>query len=176
MEPIDLEQARANLVALRLPRVVLDAFDGKPIPEPMKWRFRCPWEMLLDLTPEQQAEYPAGRVTPVWSDHTGGMVTAYRHDGARPGFLRFVLEQPDVEDESGLSWPQVLVRELTTMWEAEVDDEELEDIATQLGVAFFDPLIRELEENPRATEEEEQAWYRAFLARLPAHGADGGMP
>jgi hypothetical protein len=177
MDSITPEQARADMEALGLPQVVLDAFDGAPIPEPLTWHMRASWELLWDF-PEHQHKYFEGRITPLWTDHTGHTIVAYRHDGEKRGFFRFFLELPEGEEECdlGLSWPQILVRTFVDLYESEVELDEIRTIAALVRFDHVDRLLNELENTPLDTDEAYEAWHDRFASTLPRLDEPGGMP
>ncbi len=178
MDPITWEDARANLIALTLPAVLLDVFEQRDIPELLQWEFRDPYELFESSTipslPVDYAVYPPGRITPLWSIHTGGVVVGYRHEGGLPGFLRFPLECRDGEVfEEGLSYPQSLVAPLVSIWEGEEEESEAESAARRAAALLefpdIDRLLASLASTPRPSSGEHDAWYAAFLKTLPAH-------
>ena len=73
----------------------------------------------------EQPEHPAGRVIPLFSSHTGGIVFAFRESGGPRGFLWFCLEAP-AEGQHGLSWEQLAVYLLIQVWENAPDDPSAE--------------------------------------------------
>jgi hypothetical protein len=166
MDYITREQARRDIVALRLPQIVLDAFDGKPMPYDLDIQFREPYTIFA-LDPDEQAAYGKGRITPRWTGGGGYTVVAYHHAPERKGFFRFDIETPAEEEEPvGLNWQQVLVEEFQFLWELEWPDQQLREVAGWFGFDSMDLLIAELPHAKLDTAEKDAAWYRSFLKRV----------
>jgi hypothetical protein len=166
MDFITRDEARRDIVALGLPQIVLDVFDEKPLPYNLDLTFRYPYT-ILSLGPEEQAAYGEGRVTPIWTGGGDYIVVAYHHAPARRGFFRFDIETPGEEEQPvGMSWQQVLVKEFTSLWEDEMPDERLREVAGWFGFTYIESLIAELSESKLDTFEKHAAWYRSFLAKV----------
>jgi hypothetical protein len=165
---ITQEQARADIVALGLPQIVLDIVDERELPIPnLDLQFRVPYEIFW-LDAAGQAEYVAGRVTPLWAGNSGYTIVAYHHAPERRGFFRFDLEGDDPRDTYpvGLSWQQVLVEEFQEMWEGERTPEELRALAALFGFAHVGRLTSELEGSDLDTFEKSDAWRAAFIESI----------
>lgn len=120
--------------------------------------------------PVDYAIYPPGRITPIWSIHTGDIIVGYRHEGGMPGFLRFPLECEGEAYDEGLSYAQALVAPLAAIWEREgAGDARVREAAALLQFGPVDELIESLERTPRATSAAHDQWYSAFLKALPKH-------
>ncbi len=168
VDHITQEQARADIVALGLPQVVLDIVDEKELPVPnLDLQFRAPYE-IFRLEADGQTEYVAGRVTPLWAGNSGYTVVAYHHAPERRGFFRFDLAGDDPRDTHPvvLSWQQVLVKEFQEMWEGEATAERMRPMATLFGFAHVDRLMAELQEFDLHTFEKSDAWRAAFIASI----------
>ncbi|CAN5498762.1 hypothetical protein BH11PLA2_BH11PLA2_03320 [soil metagenome] len=164
MDFITREQARRDIVALGLPQIVLDAFDGKPLQYNLDIEFREPYQ-IFSMPPEGQAVYGKGRITPVWTG--GDTIVAYHHAPARKGFFRFDIESPGEEYQPvGLSWQQVLVKEFKFLWEQEWTDERLKEVAGWFCFKHIDLLIAELPKAKLDTFEKDALWYQSILARV----------
>lgn len=164
MDFITQEQARQNIVKLGLPPIVLDAFDGKPIPYNLDFQFRCPDEIFcLDL--DEQEFYDDGPVTPIWKG-TGDLVVAYHHETARQGFFRFNIEGGDEERPEPLNWQQVLLKEFIFLWELERPDEQLRETAKLFRFDYCETLLVELPKHNGYSFEQHKAWYQSFLKQL----------
>jgi hypothetical protein len=162
MDFITREQARQDIIALGLPQIILDAFDGKPLPYRLANQFREPYEILC-LDPTEQADYGQGRITPIWGD--GYTIVAYHHAPARRGFFRFNIESDgEGREPVGLNWQQILVEEFRFLWQFERTYERLSEIANCLDFKHIDLFIDELSSSGRDPFEE--AWYRSFLERI----------
>ena len=164
MDFISREQARADIIALGLPQIVLDAFDGKPLPYGLNDEFHEPYQLLDE--PAEQANYGQGRITPIWTGSGDYSIVAYDHHPTRKGFMRFDIETPETIAESGLSWQQVLVSEFKFLWESEWSNEQLREVAGWFEFDCIDLLIDELESVRRETFEKDRAWYQAFLPKI----------
>jgi hypothetical protein len=165
MDFITREQARQDIAALGLPQIVLDAFDGKPLPYNLDIEFREPYQ-IFSMGPEGQSAYGQGRITPVWTGGGDYTIVAYHHAPARKGFFRFDIESGEEYQPVGLSWQQVLVEEFKFLWEQEWTDERLREVAGWFGFKFIDLLIAELPQAKRDTFEKDAVWYKSFLERV----------
>jgi hypothetical protein len=162
MDAITRAQARQDLVALALPQIVLDVFDGKVLPYNLDIYFGEPGAMF-SLGAEAQAGYGQGRITPLWTDCD--TVVAYRQ--IPPGYFWFDIETPWGEElPVGLSWQQVLVKEFKCLWEAQWPDERLREVAGWFGFEHIDLLIAELQQADLDTFEKDDVWYQSFLKRI----------
>jgi hypothetical protein len=166
MEFITREQARRDIVALKLPQIVLDAFDSKPLPYDLDIQFREPYT-IWSLGPEDQAAYGQGRITPIWTGGGDYTIVAYSHELERKGFFRFDIESPnEVEEPVGMNWQQVLVKEFQYLWEMEWPDERLTEVADWFGFKYIEQLIAELPQQSLDTYERRKAWYHSFLEKV----------
>ena len=166
MRPITWDEARRELVALALPEVVLTAFESpRQVPETLQWLMRDPGELFEE--PADFDAYPPGAITPLWAVQTGHIIVGHRRTGGAPGFLRFLLEETELVEE-GLSFDQLIVRDLVSVWEYEDDDataeERVREAASLLAFGPVDRLVEDLRATPRRTSQE----YDAFLARFRA--------
>ncbi|HZZ81448.1 MAG TPA: hypothetical protein VFE62_23300, partial [Gemmataceae bacterium] len=127
MNKVTREQARRNIVALGLPQIVLDAFDGKRLPYNLDLQFRYPYQVLDSV--DQQQDYGIGRITPVWTGNSDDTIVAYHHDPLRAGFFRFDIETGEEAEPVRMNWQQVLVHEFKILWEAEMPDDRLREVA-----------------------------------------------
>lgn len=166
MDFITREQARRDIIALRLPQIVLDAFDAKPLPYDLDFQFREPYTIFC-LGPEEQAVYGEGRITPIWTGGGDYTVVAYHHAPERTGFFRFDIETPGEEEQPvGMNWQQVLVGEFKFLWESEMPDDQLREVAGWFGFNYIDLLITELSQADLDSFEKDAAWYQSFLERI----------
>jgi hypothetical protein len=166
MDFITRDEARRNIVGLGLPQIVLDAFDEKPLPYNLDLQFRYPYP-ILSLGPAGQAAYAHGRITPIWTGCGDYTIVAYSHAPAREGFFRFDIETPSEQEEPvGITWQQVLVKEFKYLWEAEMPDERLREVAVWFGFEHIDLLITELPVAKLDTFEKDVAWYQSFQKRI----------
>jgi hypothetical protein len=166
MDFITQEQARQDIVALGLPQIILDAFDGKPLPYNLDIQFHEPYQ-ILSMGPDIQASCGQGRITPIWTGGGDYTIVAYHHAPTRKGFFRFAIESPGEEEQPiGLSWQQVLVKEFKFLWEQECTDERLREVAGWFGFKYVDLLIAELAQAKLDTFEKDALWYQSFLERV----------
>jgi len=166
MDYITRDEARRNIVALGLPSIVLDAFDERPLPYNLDLQFRYPYQ-ILSLGHEEQAIYSEGRITPVWAGSSGYTIVAYSHAPRREGFFRFDIEASSQRVHPvGMTWQQVLVKEFKDLWEAEMPDERLREVAGWFGFVHIEMLITELPAANLDTFEKDVRWYQAFLRRI----------
>jgi len=166
MDFITREQARQEIVALALPQIVLEAFDGRPLPYNLDIQFREPCH-IFSMGPEGQAAYGIGRITPIWTSGGDYMIVAYHHAPARKGFFRFDVESPgELQESIPLSWQQILVKEFKFLWELEWTDERLREVAAWFGFKYIDLLVAELPQAKLDTFEKDAVWYQSFLGRV----------
>jgi hypothetical protein len=166
MDYITREQARQDIVALGLPQIVRDVFDGKPMPYNLDIQFQEPYQMFA-LGPKQQEIYGEDRITPLWTGGGDYTIVAYDHLPARKGFFRFNIELAVDEDEPvGLSWQQILVKEFKDLWESELPDERLREVALWFDFKHIESLIAELAQAKLDTSEKDAVWYQSFLKRV----------
>jgi hypothetical protein len=159
MNPITVEQARVQIVKLSLPELVTDLFDGKLAPPPIEWLYRDPYEIFEEpCSPEL---YPSGDITPLFSDHTGYTITAYRHGGGVGGFLRFGLEDGCVDDE-GLSWQGILVGMVVMFHELSDGADNGASAREAARLLGFRHVNRLLLEYGGQSPQSHQAWLHAF--------------
>lgn len=164
-------QAREDIIALKLPQIILDAFDAKPLLYNLDIQFREPYPIFA-LDQEEQASYGTGRITPIWTGGGDYIIVGYHHDLARRGFFRFDIESPGEESQPiGLSWQQILVKEFKFLWEDGWTTEQLREVAGWFEFKIADLLIGELEKK-EGTFEDDEAWYRAFLEKVGALSDD----
>lgn len=164
MDFITREQARQNIVELGLPPIVLDAFDGKPMPYNLDINFRCPDEIFC-LEPDEMEFYDDGPVTPVWMG-CGFYVVAYHHGETRRGFFRFDIEGGDEAEPEPLNWQQIFLKEFIFLWELEHTDAELREIAELFRFNHCETLLIELPKQNGFSFEQHEAWYQTFLKQL----------
>src|SRR5262245_12425128 len=98
MDFITRERARQDMLALGLPRIIIDAFDGCPLPYNLDIQFREPYP-IFSMGPEAQAAYGQGRITPLWTGGGDYTIVAYHHSPTRKGFFRFSIESPGEEQQ-----------------------------------------------------------------------------
>lgn len=171
MDYITREQAREDIVTLGLPQIVLDTFDGKPLPYDLDIEFHEPYQIFA-LGPKEQGNYGEGRITPLWTGGGDYTIVAYHHLPARKGFFRFDIESSGGKDEPvGLSWQQILVKEFKFLWESEWPDERLREVALWFGFNYIDLLIAELPQAKLNTFAKDAVWYQSFLERVGADKA-----
>lgn len=172
MERITWDEARRELVALALPEVVLTAFERpRDVPETLQWLMRDPGELFEE--PTHFDAHPPGAITPLWAVQTGHIVVGHRRAGGAPGFLRFLLEEAELVEE-GLSFQQLVVRDLVSVWEYEDDESNAEvrvrEAATLLAFTAVDRLVEELLSTSRRTVQEYDAFLAGFRATLGGPG------
>jgi hypothetical protein len=165
MDFITHDEARRNIVALGLPQIVLDAFDNKPLPYNLDLQFQQPYA-ILTLGPDEQAGYGHGRITPIWTGGGENSIVAYHHAPQRQGFFRFDIETAEEQQPIRLSWQQILVKEFKSLWESEMPDERLREIAGWFGFKYVESLIAELPPANLDSFEKDVAWYQSFLRRI----------
>ncbi len=141
--PVTRQDCRNGLLELRLPKSVLEIFDGQ-LPHPaLAYRCQSPWHIFsspIDLV--------GGDIIPLWE--CGGSVTAYQHSQPRGRFIGFSLEHPEDVTVFGSSFQSASAALLVGLWEDEKSDRELEEVARLLDFRHLDRLLRECESRPRS--------------------------
>jgi hypothetical protein len=165
MNFITRAEARQNIIELGLPEVVLDVFDEKALPYNLDLTFRYPYTVFC-LDAAQQARYGIGKITPIWTDSSAYTVVAYDHAPERSGFFRFDIETAEIEHPAGLNWQQALVRPLQSLWEDEMPDDRLREVADWFGFRHAETFLHELAQTKLDTAAKDAAWYESFIARL----------
>lgn len=165
MDFITRDEARRDIVALGLPQIVLDAFDEKPLPYNLDIQFRYPYPILA-LGPDEQSAYGQGRITPIWTGGGDYTIVAYHHAPERQGFFRFDIETGEEEQPLGMTWQQILIQEFKFLWETEMPDDRLREVAAWFGFQYVESLISELTEAKLDTHENDGSWYQSFLKKL----------
>jgi len=166
MEFITREQARQDIIALELPKIVLDAFDGKPLQYNLDIQFHEPYQ-IFSIGPEGQAAYGHGRITRIWTGGGDYTIVAYHHAPERKGYFRFDIESPEDEEQLlGLSWQQILIKEFKSLWEQVWTDERLIEVAGWFDFKYIDLLIAELPQAKLDTFKKDAVWYQSYLHRV----------
>jgi len=163
MDRITKEQARLNIVELRLPQIVLDVFDEKPLSYDLDIEFGYPYQ-LLDH-PEIQTGYGTGRITPIWTE-AHWSIFAYHHAAERQGFFRFGIEDREELEPIGMNWQQGLVEPFKILWESDFPEEALRQIAGMFDFRHIDRLLYELPNAKLDTHQKSEAWYQGFVYEL----------
>lgn len=155
--PMTRQESRKELAELQLPVAVLSTFDGQ-LPHP-SLSYRCRDPHYIFSTPTE----PDGiHITPLWE--CGISVTAYQHTQPRGRFITFSLEQPEDVTVLGASFQSVAAALLIVLWEDEVTDDALREIARLLDFHHFDRLLHECESRSRAeVPADYEAWHTRFL-------------
>jgi hypothetical protein len=165
MDFITREMARQDIIGLGLPKIVLDAFDNKPLPYNLDIEFREPYQ-LFSIDAERQASIGHGRITPIWTGGGDYTIVAYHHTPVRKGYFRFDIESGEEYQPIGMSWQQVLVKEFKNLWEQEWSDELLREVAGWFEFKSIEHLLVELPLASLGTFEKDMAWYLKFLKRV----------
>lgn len=120
---LDPATCRGQLDALALPSAVLKIFDGKP-PHPLLADCcAAPYYVFAADLPRLRAA-----VVPLWEN--GIVVTAYAPAGSGGHFVTFSLEAPDALHMIGSHFGAVVADLLLKLWEDEVTDDGLADVAS----------------------------------------------
>jgi hypothetical protein len=166
MDFITPEEARQNIVALGVPQIVLDVFDEKPLPYHLDLNFCTPY-MIFSLGQAEQRQYGQGRITPLWTNGAHYTVVAYHHDPSRQGYFRFDIEKPGEEEGPiGLSWQQILIEEFQFLWEFEMPDDRLREVARLFEFKHIELLVNELSQAKLDTSEKSAVWYQSILKKV----------
>ena len=146
----DKEVIRREIGELNLPRIVLQVFDGF-VPHPaLSYRCEEPHKCLSD-----GSGFPEHWL-PLWE--CGVVVTAY--DKATSTFCKVSLEDIDHPWFRSVDFDAVVADLLIDLWEDEISDAALAEIAEGFGFARIEGLIAALERGPDGN-------YEGWRAALP---------
>jgi hypothetical protein len=65
-----------------------------------------------------------------------------------------------------MKWQQVLVKEFKFLWQTDMPNDRLREIAGWFGFKYIDLLISELSKAKLDSFEKGAVWYRSFLERV----------
>jgi hypothetical protein len=130
------------LSALALPPIVASIFDGAPRHEALSYRCVSPFHSFA--TP---IEVLGGDIAPIWE--CGVSVTAYQDSVPQGRFRQFSLESPEEVRVIGRPFTAVVADLFATLWEDEVTEAELCDLAAIFEFRDIDHLLAELRVAPR---------------------------
>lgn len=153
----DKDAIRRELVGLGLPEIVLQIFDGMVPYQALSIRCEDPHKSLVE-----GSGFPEN-LLPLWE--CGVVVTAY--DKVTSTFCRVSLEDPGNPRFHGEDFCAVATDLLVDLWEDEVADEVLAEIATAFGIARFESLVVALEAGPCPSDDYYE--WRAALRRRGPH-------
>lgn len=140
--PLTREESRKELIKMKLPAAVLDAFDGKFVHPALSYRCEEPCYIF------SAQGLPEGiHITPLWE--RGMTVTAYQHEGQQGRFISFNLEDPKDVTVIGPTFKSVVAALLIDLWENEKSEQELREVARLFGFRHLDELLRECESRAR---------------------------
>ena len=154
--PLTRQGCRSSLSQLRLPIAVRSIFDGHSPHPSLANRCRDPYYIF-----SAPVEPPGGRITPLWE--CGCVVTAYQHSSLGR-FITFSLEAPGEVTVLGSSFATVTAASLISLWEDEVPDKALCEIAALFEFHQIDRLLSECHFRPRSeTPADYYDWHNRFL-------------
>lgn len=178
MDPISREEALAKIRELGLPSVVLDAFEGRALPEVLSDEMQSPRQVFR----EGQSDYPPGSVIPLFAKPSSGdRIVALRERGGVAGFMEFTCEGPALLEE-GQSWEQIIAPVLIGLWENHSGDDlqaaaTVREAAALLAFPFVERLLAAVKDP--AVKENYEAWRGRLIAALPSYRSgerDGQRP
>lgn len=148
------EIARARLIEQRLPPLVLEIFDGTAKAPGLNYRCQDPWR-VFSIWSESLRDF-----VPMWE--CGVVVTGLDlSDGC---FVKFSLEAPDEPWERFSKFSHVVADLLIDLWEDEIDDPDLEELAKQFEFEGLEPLLKGLNEgNLNGGHTDYREWRRALV-------------
>lgn len=152
------DDSRRALAELRLPSVVTSVFDGRPIPEALRYRCEPPFHVFTT-----ESVVPGGVVAPLWE--CGVRVTAYRDAIPAGGFIQFSLESPEEVRLLGHSFATVVADLLVKLWEDEVPEAELREVARVFEFEDIDRLISDLAALGSLSYQAHRRWLADILMR-----------
>ena len=146
---LDRQMLRKEVLALNLPAIVSDIFDGAEIPEELSYRCGSPFHSLSD-----ESGLPAAFL-PLWECD----VVAVGFDRGSRQYLKISMEAPSEPRFTVAAFEQAVADLMIDLWEDEVPDERLLEIALLFGFNRMQSLIEALE---RGAEGDQNSW-RATL-------------
>ena len=152
------EDCRRVLTTLALPSIALSIFDGKVTHEALRYRCQSPYHVFA-----APVEIPGGDVTPLWE--CGVDLTAYQYSRSAGRFIRVSLESPEEIRVIGSAFAIVVADLLSTLWEDEVPEADLREIARSFGFDHVERLLADLDATPRALSvEQHRQWLSSVLS------------
>ena len=152
------EDSRRVLATLALPPIALLIFDGQATHEALRHRCQSPFHVFA-----APVEITGGDVTPLWE--CGVVLTAYQHSRSVGRFIRVSLESPDEIRVIGSTFAIVVADLLSTLWEDEVPEADLREIARSFGFDHIERLLADLGAAPRALSvEQHRQWLSSVLS------------
>jgi hypothetical protein len=145
----DRQQLRNEVLALNLPEIVTSVFDGVGIPEELSYRCDSPFHSLSD-----QSGLPV-TFLPLWECG----VVAVGYDRVSGQYLKISMEEPSEPRFIAAAFEHVVADLMIDLWEDEVPDERLVEVASLFGFDRIRNLIEDLE---RGHDGDYDAW-RATL-------------
>lgn len=155
--PLSRSQSRLELEALQLPAAVLSIFDGAPLHPALAYRCQDPHYVF------SVPDLEKGHLTPLWE--CGVLVTAFQHRDSDSHFIRFSLETPTDVTVLGLTFQSVVADLLIDLWENDLQDASMAEIAALLEFHHLERLLEECENRPPSEALHHYlAWRSGFLA------------
>ena len=141
--PLTRQESRKELLSMKLPAAVLDLFDGNFVHPTLT--YRCEEPYYIFSTPV----LPDGNhITPLWE--RGMVVTAYQHIGSQGRFISFNIENPEDVTVIGPSFKSVVAALLIDLWEHEISEMELREVARLFQFRHLNELLGECESKARS--------------------------
>lgn len=157
----DKESIRREIAKLSLPSIVTQIFDGTAPHEELSYRCTDPWKSLVDAS-----GFP-DHMLPLWE--CGTTVTAY--DGSDGTFCQIDLEAPDEVRLRVRNFDGIVADLLIDLWEDEIPDDSLADVASQFEFNRLPHLVTALEAGPIG---EYDAWRTALLTNSEQDASSNG--
>ncbi|GEP44709.1 hypothetical protein [Brevifollis gellanilyticus] len=150
----DRDSIRAELIQLSLPAIVLLLFDGTASRSELAYRCESPHKSLT-----RGSALPRPLI-PLWE--CGTIVTAF--DSLDRSFCKLSLEAPREYWFSGVSFDGVIADLMIDLWEDELSETALSEMADLMEFARWQQLASELERGPNG---DYHAWRTALRENRP---------
>lgn len=149
-------KCRKKLVALSLPKIVLDIFDGKEIPKELRYRCDSPSYSFGEDLPDGLS------IVPLWE--CGISITSYCESEPKGKFIKFSLESPGEIRIFGSSFKSVAADLLIYCWEDDISDIRLKELAVLLEFDRIDELIAGAVATNNSGYEKRNKWHADFVS------------
>jgi hypothetical protein len=156
----DKETIRRELAKLNLPSIVAQIFDGAALRSELSYRCEEPHKSLID-----GSGFPK-HLFPLWECGT----TATAYDASDGTFCKIDLEAASQVRFRVKDFDGVVADVLIDLWEDEIPDDDLTDLAREFGFSRLPQLITALECGPTS---DYDSWREALRTTNSEQGGDG---
>lgn len=153
---LDRKQCRKMIKQLGLPPIVRGIFEGRAIPEELRYRCDSPYYIF------EHPYFPKGiQITPLWE--CGITTTAYHHLEPRGHYIEFSLETPEEYEDFGESFQSRLADLFIFLWEDVVPENRLRELALMFEFNWIEELLAGCVATNNADYEERIRWHKEFV-------------